>query len=58
MYKTKLNKTYKFKISIKIQFFDISIGIEIPLFRVSLTIEPGRSLITIRYHELFDFFFL
>ena len=33
---------------------DVSIGIKIPFFRVSVTIEPDRSLLTIRYHELFD----
>ena len=27
---------------------------KIPFFRVSVTIEPGRSLLTVRYHELFD----
>ena len=25
--------------------FDLAIGIEIPFFRVSVTIEPGRSLL-------------
>ena len=27
------------------QFFDVTIGIKIPFFRVSVTIEPGRSLL-------------
>ena len=34
--------------------FDVSIGIKIPFFRVSVTIEPGRSLLTVNYQELFD----
>ena len=34
--------------------FYISIGIKIPFFRASVTIEPDRSLLTVRYHELFD----
>ena len=40
--------------SIKILFFDVSMDIIIPCFRVSVTIEPGRSLLTICYHELFE----
>ena len=31
---TKLDETYIFKISIKMQFFDVDIGIKIPFFRV------------------------
>ena len=34
--------------------FDVSIGIKIPFLRVSVTIEPGSSLLKVRYHELFD----
>ena len=52
--KAKLDAMYTFKISIKIQFFDVSIGIKIQVLRVSVTIEPGHSLLTVRYHELFD----
>ena len=32
--------------------FDVTITIKIPYFRVSFTIEPGRSLL--QFHELFD----
>ena len=39
---------------LKCNSFDVTIGIEIPFLRVSVTIEPGRSLLTVRYHELFD----
>ena len=42
------------KSALKSDSFDVSIGIKIPFFRVSVTIEPGRSLLTVRYHELFD----
>jgi hypothetical protein len=42
------------KSELKSDSFDASIGIKIPFFRVSVTIEPGRSLLTVRYHELFD----
>ena len=42
--KTKLDETYIFKISIKCDSFDVTIGIEILFFRVSFTIQPGRSL--------------
>ena len=34
--------------------FDVSIGIKIPFFRISVTIEPGHFLYIVRYHELFD----
>ena len=33
---------------------DICVGIKIPCFRVLVTIEPGHSFLTVRYHELFD----
>jgi len=33
---------------------DLSIGIELPFFRVLVNIEPGSSLITVHYHELFE----
>jgi hypothetical protein len=42
------------KSALKSDSFDVSIGIKIPFSRVSVTIEPGRSLLTVRYHELFD----
>jgi hypothetical protein len=42
------------KSKLKSDSFDVSIAIKIPFFRVSVTIEPGRSLLTVRYHELFD----
>jgi hypothetical protein len=42
------------KSALKSDSFDVSIGIKIPFFRVSVTIKPGRSLLTVRYHELFD----
>ena len=45
MDKDKLDEIYIFKISIKIQFFDVTIGIKIPFFRVLVTIEPGHSLL-------------
>ena len=44
MGKTKLDETYIFNISIKMQFF-VTIGIKFPLFRVSVTIQPGSSLL-------------
>ena len=45
MGKIKLNETYVFKISIKCDSVDVTIGIKIPFFKVSVTIEPGRSLL-------------
>ena len=54
MGKIKLDETYIFEIRIKIWSFWLSVGIKIPFFRVSVTIELGRSLLTVRYHELFD----
>ena len=42
---TKLDETYVSKISIICDSFDVAIGIKIPFFRVSFTIEPGRSLL-------------
>ena len=45
MGKTKLDEAYIFKISIKMGFFYVTIGIKIPFFRLSVTIEPGRSLL-------------
>ena len=54
MGKIKLDDTHIFEVRIKSDSFDVSIGIKIPVFRVSVTIEPGRLLSTIRYQELFD----
>ena len=34
-----------FKISIKMRYFYVTIGIKIPCFRVLVTIEPGHSLL-------------
>ena len=42
------------KSALKCDSFDVAIGIKIPFFRVLVTIEPGRSLPTVRYQELFD----
>ena len=42
---TDLGETYIFKISIKMRFFDVTIGIKIPFFGVPVTIEPDRSLL-------------
>ena len=36
----------------------MSIGIKIPFFRVSVTIELGCFLLTVLYHELFDWRFI
>ena len=33
------------KLRLKCDSFDVAIGIEIPFFRVLVTIEPGRSLL-------------
>ena len=30
------------------------LGLKIPFFRVSVTTESGRSLLVVRYHELFE----
>ena len=45
MGKTKLDETCVFKMSINFDSFDVSIDIKILFFRVSVAIEPGRSLI-------------
>ena len=44
MHKTNLDETYIFKIGLKCDSLDVTIGIKIPFFRVSVTIEQGRSL--------------
>ena len=42
------------KSALKCDSFDVASGIKILFFIVLVTIEPGRSLLTVRYHELFD----
>ena len=59
MGKIKLKETYTFEINIKLQWyasgnFDTSSGIEAHFFRVPVTIEPGRYLLTVSYHKLFE----
>ena len=50
----KLDETYVFKSASKSDSFDVSIGIKFPFLRALVTIEPSRSILTVRYHELFD----
>ena len=38
----------------KIQFFDVYIGIKIPFSRVSAIIESGHSLLTVYYYAYFE----
>ena len=46
MGKTKLDENYIYlKSALKCDSFDVTIGVKIPLFRVLVTIEPGRSLL-------------
>jgi hypothetical protein len=47
-------KVIYLKSALKYDSFDVSIGIKNPFSRVSVTIEPGRSLLTVPYHELFE----
>ena len=54
--KVKLDETYILKSALKCNSFDVAIGIEIPFFTVFVTIEPGRSLLRLRHHELFDIY--
>ena len=54
MGKPKLNETYTFKINIEIQFFSYIYWYPSSIFRISVNIEPGRSLFTTRYNKLFD----
>ena len=42
---TKLDETYIFKSVLQCDSFDVTSGVKIPFFRVSVTIEPGRSLL-------------
>ena len=48
-------KAIYLKSALKYNSFDVTIGRNILFFRVSVSIEPGRSLLQFRYHELFDF---
>ena len=43
------------KSALKCNSFDVAIDIKVKFFRGLVTIEPGRSLLQIRYHELFDY---
>ena len=52
--KTKLDETYIFEIKINSDSLMLDSSIKIPLLRVSVAFEPGRSLLTVRYNELFD----
>ena len=45
MGRTNFDDTYFFKINIKMRIFYVTNGIKIPFFRVSVAIEPGRSLL-------------
>ena len=40
-----LMKLIYLKSASKFDSFDVTIGIKIPFFRISVTIEPGRSLL-------------
>jgi hypothetical protein len=42
------------KSALKSDPFDVTVDIKILFSRVSVTIEPGSSLLKVRYHELFD----
>ena len=42
------------KSAFKCNSYDVTIGIKIPFFRVSVTIEPGRSLLQFVTTNLFD----
>ena len=58
MRKTKLDETNIYiKSALKCDSFDVAIDTKIPFFRVSVTIEPSRSILTLRYHKLFDYNF-
>ena len=54
MIENRYDDWYMYEINIKIRFFEICISIKIPFFRASVTNEQGRSLLTVRYQELFD----
>ena len=61
MGKTNLDETNIFKSTLKCDSFDVTIGIKIPFFLVSVTIETGRSLlqlVTTKYLKIWNFLFL
>jgi hypothetical protein len=43
------------KSALKFDSLYVFIGTKIPFSRVSITIEPGHSLLRVRYQELFGF---
>ena len=43
MGKTNLDETYRLKSALKCNSFDVTIGIKVQFFRVSVNIEPGCS---------------
>ena len=45
MGKINLDETYIFKSALKYNLFDVTIGIKILFFRISVTIELGLSLL-------------
>ena len=49
-------KLIYFKSALKSDSYDVSIGIKIPFSTVLVTVEPGHSLLTVCYHELFENF--
>jgi hypothetical protein len=51
----KLSESHIFGICMKIQFFRYILYYQHSVFRVSATIGPSCSLLTVCYHELFDF---
>ena len=46
------------KPALKCDSFDVAIGIKIPVFRVLVTIEPGRSLLQFVTTKMWNFVFL
>ena len=55
MIKTELDETYIFKTSIEMRVFCCNYWYKIPFFRVSVTIEPDRSLQQFVTKNCFDF---
>ena len=54
MSKTKLDETYKFKISIKVRFFWCNYWYKNTVFQSFGYYWAGSLLTTVRYHELFE----
>ena len=54
MNNTRLNKIKYLESTEYAAFFNIFIDVNIPFFRVSLTIEPRLSLLLVLYREIFD----